>query len=328
MPLHEYHPTLKTATKTHFRRIIRNACRANILALSFIALESPTSSSFAPSFVLTCTKLIRTKNPLRTPFLDVALASEKSDFHDGSSGPKLIPIAQLKELKDSVDIVSAIESFGLQKFQRRDEKAASAICPFHDDHSPSLSIDGNRKIFKCFACGAGGDIFKFVREYNRLQGVEISFYQAVRDVAEKFSDNKVFFQTSRQWNRDEGKYNETQAKKERILLANAAAALFYSENLVNLPAAGRARSHLRSRGLSPTTVKAFGLGYAPDAFFQTKQHRGSGSLVEHLCSLGFSAQDLVEAGLAVVTNYTKEGLQTKGIVGLNSFNASESRGMR
>lgn len=86
-----------------------------------------------------------------------------------------------------------------------------------------------------------------------------------------------------------------------LLLANAAAAAFYSNCLVTLPAAGAARAHVRERGLSPTTVKAFAMGYAPDGYFRDKKEWGEGSLVEHLRTLGFTPSEMIEAGLATRT---------------------------
>lgn len=96
----------------------------------------------------------------------------------------------------------------------------------------------------------------------------------------------------------------------RLLLANAAAAAFYGKSLITLPAAGVARSHIRERGLSPTTVKAFAMGYAPDSYFRVKGKWGDGSLVHHLRDLDFTPNEMIEAGLAIRT----KGSQRKGSV--------------
>ena len=86
------------------------------------------------------------------------------------------------------------------------------------------------------------------------------------------------------------------------MLANAAAAAFYGKCLITLPAAGVARSHIQERGMSPTTVKAFAMGYAPDGYFRVKGEWGKGSLVHHLRDLGFTPIEIIEAGLATRTN--------------------------
>jgi len=85
-------------------------------------------------------------------------------------------------------------------------------------------------------------------------------------------------------------------------LANAAAAAFYIKSLITVPAAGVARSHILERGLSPTAVKAFAMGYAPDAYFRVnKGEWAKGSLVHHLRDLGFTPTEVLEAGLATRT---------------------------
>jgi DNA primase catalytic core len=102
------------------------------------------------------------------------------------------------------------------------------------------------------------------------------------------------------------KIKERERKKERIRQANTAAAAFYTKCLVTLPTAGKARSHLRSRNISPQSIRAFALGYAPDCYYgdeadKRKRKWGEGSLVEYLADVGFVPDEIVEAGLAVRT---------------------------
>ena len=224
-----------------------------------------------------------------------------------------IPTDQIDQLKESVDIVSVVESYGLPRFTRNSNAGAQAICPFHDDHSPSMSIDNNRKIFKCFACGEGGDVFKFVRSYSALKGEAMTFFESVRHVALKWGDPNLpivakLASGGGAWapHKTQEERQAYEAKRKRLLLCNAAAANFYAKALISLPAAGQARSHLRLRGFSPATVQTFALGYAPDAYFPQSQSTqllawGEGSLVNYLRDLGFSAAEIVEAGLAIET---------------------------
>lgn len=102
----------------------------------------------------------------------------------------------------------------------------------------------------------------------------------------------------------------------RILLANAAAADFYGKCLMTLPSAGLARKHLQSRALSPASVRKFALGYAPDAYFNLprKAKRGDGSLVYWLRDLGFSVNEIVEAGLATRINKNNEWKNKKNVL--------------
>lgn len=224
-----------------------------------------------------------------------------------------ISAEQLDQLKESVDIVAVVESYGLPSFTRKSDATAQAICPFHDDHNPSMSIDNTRKIFKCFACGEGGDVFKFVRSYEALLGETMTFFESVRRVAKKWGDpnfggKHILPGTFSRETEEERSFSD--ATKARLLLCHAAAADFYGKALITLPAAGQARTHLRSRGISPATVRTFALGYAPDAYFQSKSW-GEGSLVNHLRFLGFSAADIVDAGLAIESKGSNRTKVTK-----------------
>lgn len=142
-------------------------------------------------------------------------ASDGQEAKGGSNGKRSyrIPPEQLEMIKESADIVSVIESYGLPGFRRHGTNRAQAICPFHDDHRPSMSIDGQRGIYKCFACGAGGDVFNFVREYSALKSEPMTFYQAVRHVAQEFGDPNLkldFVSATSRMNDEERKaLNET-----------------------------------------------------------------------------------------------------------------------
>jgi DNA primase len=130
----------------------------------------------------------------RTRPLAITLLSNSQNANDEAKDDTKsfrIPPEQLELIKESADIVSVVESYGLPGFKRHGDNRALAICPFHNDHNPSMSIDGQRGIYKCFACGAGGDVFNFVREYSALQSEPMTFYQAVRHVAQEFTDQNL-----------------------------------------------------------------------------------------------------------------------------------------
>jgi hypothetical protein len=233
-----------------------------------------------------------------------------SSKHNSPTPPSTnYPISpeQLDQLTEHVDIVSVVESYGLPKFQRRGDNRAVAICPFHEDSNPSLSIDGTRRIFKCFACGAGGNAINFVRTYTELQGEELSFMQVVKHLNEKFYTGAPLIFGGNTGSMSAEERQKLAAKRERILLANAAAAAFYATCLVSLPSGGVARSHLQSRGLIATTVRAFAMGFAPDVYFGGGETQkgfrewGEGSLVHHLRGQGFLASEILDAGLAIRT---------------------------
>jgi DNA primase catalytic core len=216
---------------------------------------------------------------------------------------------KIQQLKDSVDILTVVESFSLPKFRRTGPDRATAICPFHEDRNPSLSIDASKQIYKCFSCGVGGDVFHFVQEYSKLPvwrpQPELSFMQAARYVSTKFGNGDMF-----RIGNGTSSSAVNSHKKERILLANAYAASFYS-NCFQQPFAGGARYHIRTRGLSVPTIRTFAIGYAPDAYWDGRgpSSKGQGSLVEHLLSAGLSAREMLDSGLAVLANSaTSHGL--------------------
>jgi DNA primase len=253
-----------------------------------------------------------------------------------SSSPNFVSPEKLQKLQDSVNVVSVIESFGLPQFKKSGEFRASCLCPFHDDHNPSMSIDGAKGIYKCFSCGAGGNVFTFVREYAKLQGEELSFYNAVKLVNDRFAVGNEAFALNLPPGTKETLQDSSTGKKfpkknfpvlsqsaismgtkafdtnkKRIILVNAAAVAFYENCLVTRPSAGLARTHLRVRGMSPRTVRAFAIGYAPDSFFSESrkngpQSWGEGSLVQHLQQKGFTTTEIVDAGLATVVKKQRE----------------------
>jgi len=103
------------------------------------------------------------------------------------------------------------------------------------------------------------------------------------------------------------------SSRERILLANFHAAAYFEECLFGLPSAGIARTHLRSRGIHPSTVKAFAIGFAPESYFFTDGQRqqqsrpwGEGSVVHRLRDKGFTPTEILDAGLAILTKKGKQ----------------------
>lgn len=248
------------------------------------------------------------------------------------SGKKVgyIPDDTVEEIKTYADIVSVIESYNLPFFTRSsDGYRAKCLCPFHNDRNPSLNIDNSKGIYKCFSCGAGGDVFNFVREYdfisNQERGEKMSYPAAIQMVANEFCDGAIAQKvrsmsftgnvTRNMTPERMQKIREQNHKKERILLANSVAAEFYARTLITNPAAGCCRSYLSQRGITPAMVRTFALGFAPDTYYgydNTKFDKntwGSGSLVERLKELNFTAQEILEAGLATVTSRARSRLQ-------------------
>ena len=238
---------------------------------------------------------------------------------------KRVTTEEIEFIKSTIPLTDVIETYNLDGFTRTNTHSAKACCPFHDDNNPSMSIDDNRGLYKCFACGAGGDVFNFIREYDYIENKrsgedKMGYMQAVEYAAREFGDDRLVSG----WNfgkgsdasmyegmseEAKGKMIERQRKKERIRQANTAAAAFYTKCLVTLSTAGKARAHLRSRNISPESVREFALGYAPDCYYGDEASDshiwGEGSLVNYLAEMEFTPDEIVEAGLATRTKTKK-----------------------
>lgn len=120
------------------------------------------------------------------------------------------------------------------------------VCPFHEDHSPSMSVSAEKQIYKCFSCGAAGNVFTFVKDYEN-----VSFLEAVKIVADKCG---LVFQ---------GSVNSTpkiQHNKKEYEIMDLA--LKYYQNNLNTPSGIEAKDYLKKRGLDEKVIKTFDLGLA------------------------------------------------------------------
>ncbi len=146
------------------------------------------------------------------------------------------------------------------------------LCPFHQEKTPSFSVDPKSQLFYCFGCQTGGDIFKFVQLYEKVE-----FLEAVDLLAQKWGVKTHVRSTS-------------SSAAERVLAANEAALAFFRSCLSDAEGGLRARSYLEQRGLGSETVTLLGLGYAP---------AGWEGLRSHLLSKRFKPEELLQAGLSV-----------------------------
>jgi DNA primase len=152
---------------------------------------------------------------------------------------------QLDEIRDRVDIVDLVGSYITLK---RAGSAFKALCPFHKEKSPSFTVNQQRQIYHCFGCGAGGDVFKFLMQYENVE-----FMESVRMLAQRAG---VALQL------DHAEPGE-ESRKEALFKVHTEAARFFQDVLRQHPAAEAARAYLARRQLGPDLVEAFGLGYAP-----------------------------------------------------------------
>ncbi len=152
------------------------------------------------------------------------------------------------------------------------------LCPFHGEKTPSFHVHPDRGFFKCFGCGAGGDVIAF---FQKLEN--IAFPEAVRELARR-AGIEVEAETPAS--------ARVRTEKESIYQANELAAAFFHRTLLLSPEAAGARAYCASRGLSTATIESFRLGYAPDRW---------GALVDELNANG------VDLALAARAGLVKEG---------------------
>ncbi|MDD6091568.1 MAG: DNA primase [Hallerella succinigenes] len=178
----------------------------------------------------------------------------------------------IQELKQQTNIADIIQQF--VPLKRSGAGRFVCRCPFHNDHSPSMNVNPQMGIYKCFACGAGGDVFKFVMEHEKMD-----FKAAVEWVA-----SATGFQLP-----ELGAPVAPEIAEERTLVRelNELAADWFVEQL---PKSEKALNYIRTRHLSEETRHFFKVGYAPE---------GREGFLSYAAKNGFSPRQLVEAGLAV-----------------------------
>ncbi|MGB7911401.1 MAG: DNA primase [Desulfobaccales bacterium] len=183
-----------------------------------------------------------------------------------------IPEDKLLEIKDAARIEEVVGQY-VQLTQKG--KNLLGLCPFHADTSPSFTVAPEKGIFHCFGCGAGGNVFSFLMQHQRL-----SFPEAVQELARRYGIPLTVKELGPEGSR------ETR-KRTLAYEINQVAAGFYEATLKS--AAGRpGREYLAKRELTAEVIQTFHLGYAPDEW---------DSLRRHLQSRGLSLEVAQEAGL-------------------------------
>ncbi|MGY2946494.1 DNA primase [Thermostichus sp. MS-CIW-34] len=138
---------------------------------------------------------------------------------------------------------------------RKQGKNFVGLCPFHNDHKPSFQVSPSKQIYKCFSCGAGGDVLRFV-----MQTEHLSFAEAVRHLARRYH---IPLPTRNPEAQPLGSLDERElSHREKLLEILAMAADFYRHALRS-QLGSAARQYLHSRHLSEETLQKFQIGFAP-----------------------------------------------------------------
>ena len=181
-------------------------------------------------------------------------------------------IEEVRAKNDIVDVISG--------YVRLQKKGSSyfGLCPFHNERSPSFSVSRQKQMYYCFGCGAGGNVFTFLMEYENYSFVEALKYLADRGGVELPEQ-------------EHSKEAKERADTRAVLLEiNKLAARYYYVQLKQEQGA-HALSYLKNRELSDDTIQAFGLGYS---------NKYSNDLYQYLKSKGYQSEILIKAGLVSV----------------------------
>ncbi len=157
-----------------------------------------------------------------------------------------IPDEKVDEVRTAADLVEVAEDYVQLK---QSGSRYMGLCPFHNEDTPSFSVDPDQNLYYCFGCQNGGDVFKFLQE---IEGV--GFLESVRILAERYGIPLPEKEADQ----------EAANERESILHALRFAARFFYRQLTQSDRGRPALDYLRQRGFSPTTIKRFGLGFAPN----------------------------------------------------------------
>lgn len=161
---------------------------------------------------------------------------------------------------------------------RRQGDRYTGLCPFHDERSPSFSVNAADKLYYCFGCGAGGDLFDFV-----MATENVDFPAAVELLAERYGIEPVR-------EKEDPEAERRRADRARLVELLGRAAVFYEKVFREGSEAARAREYLGSRGLGAEVLAEFGVGYAPSAW---------DTLLVRSQQAGYRIDELERTGLAI-----------------------------
>jgi len=178
-------------------------------------------------------------------------------------------IERVRAATDLVDLLSEVTKV------KRTGRSVMAVCPFHQEKTPSMSVDAARGLYHCFGCGASGDVFRFVQETQ-----SVDFSDAVEMLARRVG---ITLQ------RDPAAARRS-SRREMLVKVTEMAVAFYLERLRKSPDAADARRYLRGRDYDADVVARFRLGYSPD---------GGDVLVRHFRHEQIPEEVMVDAGLAI-----------------------------
>jgi DNA primase len=157
----------------------------------------------------------------------------------------------IERLREAVDMVELV---GAKTDLRRVGSRWVGLCPFHDERTPSFSVNAEERLYYCFGCEAKGDAIGFVRDSEALD-----FREAVELLAERYG-------VELQLEEEDPRAEQRRRRRERLLALLERTARFYATYLWEAAEAGRAREYLGGRGLREEVLREFRVGYSPSAW--------------------------------------------------------------
>lgn len=176
-------------------------------------------------------------------------------------------------VKERIDIVALV---GEKVALKRAGRIYKGLCPFHGEKTPSFTVDPERRTYKCFGCGEGGDVFTWLEKTDGLEPVE-----ALKVLAERAGVEL----TSR-------RAPAERERETRLQQVAETARFYYRQALRGTPRGKEAAGYLARRGIAPETIEKFGLGYAPDL---------RDGLLLYLKKKGFTGEEGVATGVLLGT---------------------------
>jgi DNA primase len=163
----------------------------------------------------------------------------------------MISSDSINQVRDAADMVAEV---GRYTDLKRNGAQMMGLCPFHDERSPSFSVDPQDKLYHCFGCGVAGDVFGFVMEKEAL-----GFSEAVEALADRYG-------VELQREQEDPQAEARRQRRQRLQQLLERSATYYSNYLWTSREAGKARKYLAERGLTEAALRDFGVGFAPSAW--------------------------------------------------------------
>lgn len=190
-----------------------------------------------------------------------------------------IPDQVIEEVRDRCNIVDLIQTF--VPLKKAGSGSWKGLCPFHQERTPSFTVNENRQRFHCFGCGKGGDIFRFIMEWEKVDFPNAIHLLAARCgvvIPETPSPNSTPAETKARADR-----------RERLYKINEMFASFYARQLQSNPDSPVAR-YFATRNLPADVTAKFQIGAAPDSWDMSLQYGKA---------MGFSEEELIESGIVI-----------------------------